>query len=163
MSEPVDACMCDEIGVILDRYNRDTGLLVSILQDVQERYRYLPQHALEHVAAEMKLPMAQVYAVATFFKAFSLKPRGETVYQVCMGTACHVRGASLILDKLERDLGIRNGETAADLSATLESVNCVGACALGPVVVINDEVAGHISLAKVDTLLRKAKPCQENA
>lgn len=150
-------CLCEDLDPILDRYGRDRGLLVSILQDVQEKYRYLPREALERVGAALDVPMAQVYAVATFFKAFSLKPRGRHVFQVCMGTACHVRGAPLIRDKLERDLGVRNGETAADLSVTLESVNCVGACALGPVVVLDDEVQGHVTMTKTDALVRKVK------
>jgi len=151
--------MCEQVGEILDRYDRDPGLLVSILQDVQEEYRYLPKEALERVSGELEIPMAQVYGVATFFKAFSLKPRGKQIFQVCMGTACHVRGAQLLLDKLERDIGIREGETSEDLSYTLESVNCVGACALGPVIVHNDEVKGHVKLNKVGGLIKKAEKC----
>lgn len=154
---PPSGCPHEVLDTILDRYNRDRGLLVSILQDIQEQYRYLPKEALEYVGAAMDVPMAQVYAVATFFKAFSLKPRGRHVFQVCMGTACHVRGAPLLRDKLERDLGVKNGETAADLSVTLESVNCVGACALGPVIVLDDEVQGHVTMAKTDALVKKVK------
>lgn len=150
-------CLCRDVEEILDKYGRDRGLLVSILQDVQEKYRYLPKEALQKVADALDLPMAQVYAVATFFKAFSLKPRGRHIVQVCMGTACHVRGAKLLLDKFERDLNIKNGETAPDLSVTLESVNCVGACALGPVVVVDDDVVGHVTMAKVDSIVKKVK------
>lgn len=150
-------CLCEDVDPILDRYGRDQGLLVSILQDIQEKYRYLPKEALDRVSAALDIPMAQVYAVATFFKAFSLKPRGRHVFQVCMGTACHVRGAPLIRDKLERDLGVQSGETAADLSVTLESVNCVGACALGPVVVLDDEIQGHVTLTRADTLVKKVR------
>lgn len=150
-------CLCKDVEEILDKYGRDRGLLVSILQDVQEKYRYLPKEALQKVADALDLPMAQVYAVATFFKAFSLKPRGRHIVQVCMGTACHVRGAKLLLDKFERDLNIKNGETAPDLSVTLESVNCVGACALGPVVVVDDDVVGHVTMAKVDSIVKKVK------
>lgn len=154
---PPSGCLCEDVDAILDRYGRDRGLLVSVLQDIQEKYRYLPREALEHVASALGIPMAQVYAVATFFKAFSLKPRGRHVFQVCMGTACHVRGAPLIRDKLERDLGVKNGETAPDLSVTLESVNCVGACALGPVVVFDDEVVGHVTMTKTDALVKKVR------
>lgn len=150
-------CLCEDVDAILDRYGRDRGLLVSILQDIQEKYRYLPREALGHVGAALDVPMAQVYAVATFFKAFSLTPRGRHVFQVCMGTACHVRGAPLVRDKLERDLGVKNGQTAPDLSVTLESVNCVGACALGPVVVLDGEVQGHVTMTKTDALVRKVK------
>ncbi|NOZ00714.1 MAG: NAD(P)H-dependent oxidoreductase subunit E [Deltaproteobacteria bacterium] len=159
MNAETGNCMCEQVDEVLDRYDRDAGLLVSILQDVQEVYRYLPREALEKVSEALNVPMAQVYAVATFFKAFSLEPRGKQVFQVCMGTACHVRGAQLILDKLERDLELAPGTTSEDLDYTLESVNCVGACALGPVVVVNDEVKGHIKLDKVDGLVEKARKC----
>lgn len=159
MNDATNGCVCDQVNEVLDRYDRDPGLLVSILQDVQESFRYLPREALEKVSDGLGIPMAQVYGVATFFKAFSLEPRGKQIFQVCMGTACHVRGAGLIRDKLERDLGISNGETSEDLNYTLESVNCVGACALGPVVVLNDEVKGHLKLDKVDGLVEKAKKC----
>jgi NADH-quinone oxidoreductase subunit E len=150
-------CLCEKVEEILDRYNRDVSQLISVLQDIQEEFRYLPKEALEKVSEALSVPMAQVYAVATFFKAFSLKPKGRHVFQVCMGTACHVRGAPLILEKLERELGLKNGETSKDLAYTLESVNCVGACALGPVVVVNGELEGHCSQSKVDALLRKVK------
>lgn len=159
MSEVSNQCVCGQVDAVLDRYDRDPGLLVSILQDVQETFRYLPKDALEKVSEGLGVPMAQVYAVATFFKAFSLEPRGKQIFQVCMGTACHVRGAQLIMDKLERDIGIPPGSTSDDLSYTLESVNCVGACALGPVVVLNEAVTGHLKLDKVDGLVEKAKKC----
>jgi len=150
-------CLCEKVEEILDRYNRDVSQLISILQDIQEDFRYLPKEALEKVSEALGVPMAQVYAVATFFKAFSLKPKGRHVIQVCMGTACHVRGAPLLLDKFERELGIKSGETSADLAYTLESVNCVGACALGPVVILNGELEGHCSQAKADSIIKKVK------
>jgi len=105
----------------------------------------------------MDIPLSRVYEVATFYNAFSLKPRGEHIVKICMGTACHVRGASAIQDKMERTLNIKPGETTADKKFSLETVNCVGACALGPVVVINTEYHGQMTMAKVDKVIGKLK------
>ncbi len=143
----------DNVGVILDRYQRDEGFLVSILQDVQARFNYLPQEAIIRVGQGLGIPLSRVYSVATFFKAFSLKPRGRHLLHVCMGTACHVRGAVRVLDRIEQELGIGSGETTRDLGYTLETVNCVGACALGPVVVVNGEYMGQMTSNKVKPLL----------
>lgn len=145
--------MEDTVGAILDKHQRDEGLLVSILQDVQAEFNYLPQDALVAVSQGLSVPLSQVYSVATFFKAFSLKEKGQHSVHVCMGTACHVRGAVRILDRLEDDMGIKNGETTADLKYTLETVNCVGACALGPIVVVDGEYAGQMNVDKVKPLL----------
>jgi NADH-quinone oxidoreductase subunit E len=145
------------VDKILSRYNNDKGLLVSILQDVQAEYRYLPREAIEEISRKLSLPVSQIYGVATFFKAFSLKPRGKIVCQVCLGTACHIRGGPLILEKMERELKIKSGNTTEDLEWTLESVNCVGACALGPIIVTNDEIHGNMTTIKVDSLLRKIR------
>jgi len=143
-----------KVAVILDRYQRDQGLLVSILQDVQSEFYYLPQDAIEEVSRGLDIPLTQAYSVATFFKAFSLKPRGRHLINVCLGTACHVRGAVRILDKMERDLNIKTGETTEDLRFTLETVNCVGACALGPIVLIDGKYHGQMSTDKVDSVLK---------
>lgn len=145
--------MENTVGAILDKHQRDEGLLVSILQDVQAEFNYLPQDALVAVSQGLSVPLSQVYSVATFFKAFSLKEKGRHSVHVCMGTACHVRGAVRILDRFEDDLGIKNGETTADLKYTLETVNCVGACALGPIVVVDGEYAGQMNVDKVKPLL----------
>ena len=143
-----------KVAVILDRYQRDQGLLVSILQDVQSEFYYLPQDAIEEVSRGLDIPLTQAYSIATFFKAFSLKPRGRHLINVCLGTACHVRGAVRILDKLERDLNVKTGETTEDLRFTLETVNCVGACALGPIVLIDGKYHGQMSTDKVDSVLK---------
>jgi NADH-quinone oxidoreductase subunit E len=142
-----------KVKSILDRYQRDPGMLVSVLQDVQAEYNYLPKKALAQVSQGLDIPLTQVYSVATFFKAFSLKPRGRHLINVCLGTACHVRGAVRILEEIERKLGISPGETTTDLKYTLETVNCVGACALGPIVIIDDEYSGQMKTAKVKPLL----------
>lgn len=143
----------DSVGAVLARYQRDEGFLVSILQDVQTKLNYLPREALLKVSQGLEVPLSRVYSVATFFKAFSLKPRGRHLLHVCMGTACHVRGAVRVLDRIEQELGIGSGETTRDLEYTLETVNCVGACALGPVVVVDGEYAGQMTSDKVKHLL----------
>ncbi len=127
--------------------------LVTVLQDVQTEYGYLSGEVLEAVAEEMEVPFSQAYGLATFYSSFSLQPRGKHHICVCMGTACHVRGAANILEKLERDLGISSGETSEDLKHSLESVNCLGACALGPVVVVNDAYHGKVSSRDVDKIV----------
>ncbi len=142
-----------KVQEILDKYQRDQGLLVSVLQDVQAEYNYLPREALEEVSQGLAVPLTQVYSVATFFKAFSLKPRGRHLINVCLGTACHVRGAVRVLEAIERELGIKPGETTEDLKYTLETVNCVGACALGPIVVVDGEHTGEMKTDKVKPLL----------
>ena len=142
---------------ILDRYPRQESSLIMVLQDIQEEYRYLPQDILIKTAEELKIPQAKIFGVATFFKALSLTPRGDKVIQVCTGTACHVRGSQLILEKIERETGLKSGHTSKDLAYTLEGVSCVGACALGPVVVVNDEMIGNMTLQKTTKLLRKGK------
>ncbi len=142
-----------KVKSILAHYQRGQGWLVSILQDVQAEYNYLPKEAITQVSQGLDVPLSQVYSVATFFKAFSLKPRGRHLINVCLGTACHVRGAVRILEKIERELGISSGETTDDLRYTLETVNCVGACALGPIVITDGEYSGQMKTDKVDSLL----------
>ena len=135
--------------------NGEDASLISVLEEIQARYRYLPQAAMVLVSERLGVPLSQVYSVATFFKAFSLTPRGRHLINVCLGTACHVRGAVRILEKIERDLGIGSGETTKDLKFTLETVNCVGACALGPIVIVDEEYHGGMSTDKVDAVLEK--------
>jgi NADH-quinone oxidoreductase subunit E len=129
--------------------------LISVLQDVQRRFNYLPRPALEAVAARLEISAMQVYSAATFFSAFSLEPRGEKVISVCMGTACHVRGAPPIAEAFERKLGIGAGQTTADGRYTLLCVGCLGACALGPVVDVNGEVHGNMNVQKADKLMER--------
>ena len=147
----------ERVAAIANEYGCSRDSLVSILQDVQSEYRYLPEDALRAVAHALDLPLIQVYAVATFFKAFSLKPRGEHIVTVCLGTACHVRGAPAVLDEVKRQLGIGPGETSQDKRFTLETVNCLGACALGPIVVTDDQYSGQMSPGKVKKILKEYK------
>lgn len=142
-----------KITSILASYERDQGMLVAILQDVQAEYNYLPKETLTQVSQGLDIPLTQVYSVVTFFKAFSLKPRGRHIINVCLGTACHVRGAGRVLEEIGRQLDIKQGETTKDFKFTMETVNCVGACALGPIVVIDGKYSGQIKTDKVKTLL----------
>jgi len=143
------------VNEVLKSHNNDKSLLVGILQDVQARLNYLPREALEKVSEGLGEPLSNIYSVATFFRAFSLKPRGRHSVCVCMGTACHVRGAEKILDRMEQELNIKSGDTTDDMKYTLETVNCVGACALGPLVVVDGEYEGQMSADKVKSVLEK--------
>jgi NADH-quinone oxidoreductase subunit E len=142
-----------KVKSVLGRYQHDPGMLVSILQDIQAEYNYLPKKALVQVSQGLNIPLTQVYSVASFFKAFSLKPRGRHLINVCLGTACHVRGAVRILEEIERELGINPSETTQDFKYTLERVNCVGACALGPIVIVDGNYSGQMKSSKVKPLL----------
>ena len=146
-----------KVKAIVDRYGGNHDSVISILQDVQSEYHYLPEDALRAVASQLDLPLIQVCGVATFFKAFSLKPRGEHIVSVCLGTACHVRGAPAVLDEVERQFGIKAGETTKDMRYSLETVNCLGACALGPIVVVDGKYHRQMSHAKVKKVLRERR------
>ncbi|GAB4349957.1 MAG: NADH-quinone oxidoreductase subunit NuoE [Candidatus Abyssubacteria bacterium] len=145
----------ERVRVIVSNNGRNTDSLIQVLQDIQSEFRYLPEDALRLVAQMLGLPLIQVYGVATFFKSFSLQPRGKHTCTVCLGTACHVRGAPAIRDELERQLGVKCGETTEDMLFTLESVNCLGACALGPVMVVDNEYHGQMNARKVRKVLEK--------
>ncbi len=131
------------------------GLLISILEDLQEHYNYLPEDVLKVVAEELDIPLRDVYGVATFYHAFSLKPRGKHCLTVCLGTACHVRGGARIADVVSHRLNIKPGETTEDKQFTLETVNCLGACALGPVIILNKKSHGNMTPGNVELLLKK--------
>lgn len=146
-----------KIKSILKNNGNDRGMLVSILQDTQNEFGYLSREAITEVSKGLDIPPSQVYGVATFFKAFSLVPRGRHQIQVCLGTACHVRGAEKILDTMERELGIKPGENDKGLNFSLETVNCVGACALGPIVIIDGKYSGEMKIETVKLLLNNYK------
>jgi len=146
-----------QVDKICKEYGNRSDQLIGILQDVQVHYRYLPKHPLERVAELLKIPLSQVYSVATFFSAFSLEERGEKIVNVCMGTACHVRGAQRILEEIERGFEIKAGETTSDKKVSIETVNCVGACALGPLLVVNEEYHGNMDGTKTAKLIEDIK------
>ena len=143
------------LNAIIRNYGGKKEFLICILQDVQNVFEYLPRTALVHISEKLDIPLIQVYGVATFFKTFSLTPRGGHTCTVCLGTACHVRGAEKVLDKIRRNLDIDVGETTKDMQFTLKTVNCLGACALGPMVVMDEDYHGHMSQGKVDEVLNK--------
>ena len=134
-----------KVDSIVSKYGGSRGQLVAVLQDIQTEFHYLPKESLYRVSELMAVPISQVYQVATFFRAFSLKPRGKHLISCCLGTACHVREAPRILEKLERSLGVPRGGTTKDMKFTLETVNCMGACALGPVIKIDATYYGQLN------------------
>jgi NADH-quinone oxidoreductase subunit E len=146
-----------KIDSIIRQNGARESAILAILQDIQAEEKYLPKETLEYVSQRMQIPLGQVFRIATFYNALSLKPRGRHKIDVCLGTACHVRGGGKILSKLERDLGVSVGETTKDKRFTLESVHCVGCCSLGPVAVIDGDVFGRLSQDKVPALLKDFK------
>jgi len=141
------------VNEIIDGYDVDRSASLAILQDIQREYNFLPREALELVAQRLEVPVGHVYQMATFFKAFSLKPRGDYLIKVCLGTACHVQGGPHILGELEHSLNIKAGQTTADGKFSIEGVRCLGACALAPIVVVNEEVYGKMSTAAAGKLV----------
>jgi len=148
----MDAKVVDKI---VDRYKRKESALISILQDIQAEYNYLPKEALLHTRERLNIPLTRIIRVATFYNIFTLKPRGRHLINVCMGTACHVKGAGRILEKLERDVGIRTGETTADLKFSLEIIRCLGCCSLAPVVRIDSDIYGRVKQDRVQEILKR--------
>ncbi len=143
----------NKIERILQKYEYDKSRIIQILQDVQTEFKYLSKNALEYTAKRLKLPISRIYSIATFYAGFSLNPRGKHLCTVCMGTACHVRGAPNVLNRIEERLGIKAGTTTKDNLFTLETVNCLGACALAPIVVIDGGYHGQTAVNKVDKLI----------
>jgi NADH-quinone oxidoreductase subunit E len=143
------------IHEIVVHYQAKPTALIMVLQDIQKHYRYLPKEALKLVAQKMGLPIAQIYGVATFYRTFTLKPKGKNHICVCTGTACHVRQANVVVNQLETKLGLKAGETSKDQNFSLETVNCLGACALGPLVTANDVYYGNMTATKVDRMIEK--------
>jgi NADH-quinone oxidoreductase subunit E len=146
-----------QIDSIIKQHGGDESTLLSILQDIQAKEKFLPKETLEELAQKMRIPLARIFRIATFYNALSIRPRGRHKIDVCLGTACHVRGGNKIIDKLKRDLGINVGETTKDKRLTLESVRCVGCCSLGPVAVIDGNVHGRLTQEKLPALLKDLK------
>jgi len=142
---------------ILERHDKARGALIAVLEEIQAQYGCLPEEALRTVANEMGRPLVDVYGVATFYRSFSLQPRGKHLISVCLGTACHVRGAPMVLEQFERQLGIRAGETTLDGEFTLETVNCLGACALGPIVVVDGCYFPNVNASTAKRILKRAR------
>lgn len=147
----------ERVSEIVRNWGNDESFLVEMLQDVQSEYRYIPREAMEIIARDASVPVGQVYHLATFFKGFSLEPRGENVVSVCMGTTCHVKGGPRIVAACRRELGIEVGETTEDGMFTLETVRCLGCCGLAAVMTVNDDLQGHVTASKVPRILKRHK------
>ncbi len=148
----------EDFKVITDILSRNKGgkeKLVPLLQDINTHYRYLPENVLRYVSHVISVPLNEIYGLATFYNAFSLEPRGKYTIQVCAGTACHVKGAQRLLERLERDLGIKAGETTEDKNFSLEAVRCLGCCGLAPVVTVGEDLYGMITQAKIPKILNQ--------
>jgi NADH-quinone oxidoreductase subunit E len=140
---------------IIEKHQFNKRKLITILQQVQEEYRYLPQEVLTYVATALDMPVAEVYGVATFYAHFSLEAKGKYIIKVCDGTACHVKGSARLLDVLYNKLKLSEKKnTTDDMLFTIEAVSCLGACGLAPVMVVNDKVYGEVSIKKCDEILK---------
>jgi len=147
-----------EVGRILAHKEKNRGVLIHVLHQIQEDNGYLPEDILKKLSKNLNISLSEIYSVASFYKMFHFKQRGKKIVKVCLGTACYVRGAKKVLTSLETMFDVRSGETAADLSITLETVGCVGCCGLAPVATINQDVLGEIiGEKKLETLIRSIK------
>lgn len=147
----------EKVDSLIDSYVDRKEQLISLLQDIQAEFNYLPRDVLVKVSQKLEVPLTEVFSVATFFRAFTLKPRGRHLVTICLGTACHVKAGHRLVDKMERDYGIKPGDTTADMKFTLETVNCLGCCALGPVVVVDGKYESQMNPDKLDRVLRRYK------
>jgi len=149
-----------KVDALLARYTDETGMAIGILQDIQREYNYLRQDALEYLSERSGIPLSRLYGIARFYHAFSLKPRGEHIIRICLGTACHLKGAGNVADAVCKELDIGHGETTKDGLFTFERVNCLGACALAPVVTVNDAYHSHMTITK---MMKFIDQCRERA
>ena len=145
----------EKVDRLIDNYHDDPGLLISVLQEVQDTFGYLSPDVLVYLAQKLRVSESEIWGIVTFYAQFYLEPRGKHTIRVCLGTACHVRGAARIVDEITTNLGTSAGETTKDGQFTLEVVNCVGACAIGPVMAVDGKYYGHMSASKVRSVLGK--------
>lgn len=145
----------EKIDSILTEFPEIRGNLISILHEVQSLYNYLPEEALRVLSQKIKVPLTQLYSIATFYHFFSLTPKGRHLINVCLGTACHVKGSSKILSLVKRRLGVEEGETTADMGFTLNTVRCIGACSLAPVLVVDKDTHGNLTTPMVQEIIKR--------
>jgi NADH:ubiquinone oxidoreductase subunit E len=146
-----------KVDRIIEDHSGEKSALIMILQEIEGLYNYLPAWALRYVSEKLDLPMIQVYGVASFYDAFHLTPRGKHLIRVCLGTACYLRGSARVLEAVERELGVKDGETTPDLMFSLQSVRCLGACALAPVMIIGERYYDKLSPTKVGSILKRVR------
>ena len=145
----------NEVETIIDSHGKDEKALIQAMLAVQEEFHYLPEEALNLISEKLNVPMIRIFQVAAFYKVFSLDPRGKHIITVCKGTSCHVRGSNMLVDQVDRVLKIKPGETTKDLEFTLEEVNCLGCCAIGPVMTVDKKYYGNMSVSKVERMINK--------
>ncbi|MBL6964633.1 MAG: NAD(P)H-dependent oxidoreductase subunit E [Bacteroidetes bacterium] len=150
-------CETKSVAEIIEKWHSDKEYVIEMMQDVQDEFRHTSRESLETISQITKTPLADLYHIATFYKAFSLEPKGKFQIQVCMGTACHVKGADRVLEAFERELNIRDGETSHDQQFSLDGVRCIGCCSLAPVITVNEEIFGEVEPAGVPKILKKFK------
>ncbi len=143
----------DKLPGLIGKYRDESGTIIGLLQDIHESYGYLPEQILQQVSDEVEVPLSTLYSLATFYSSFRLEPMGKHHIKSCVGTACHVKGAPFVVDTIERELGIKSGETTPDGLFTFDTVNCLGACALAPLIVIDNEYYGKVDQNKVKKIL----------
>jgi NADH:ubiquinone oxidoreductase subunit E/NAD-dependent dihydropyrimidine dehydrogenase PreA subunit len=153
LDDGIPADVIEKVDAILEKYTDQAGMVIGALQDVQDEFNYLPEDALTYLSRKSEIPLSRLYGVARFYNAFSLTPRGKYIIRVCLGTACHLKGGPRIADALSRELGIESGETTEDRMFTLERVNCLGCCALAPVVEVNGNVHAGVTVGKIPSIL----------
>lgn len=146
-----------EIGEVLSDEQKQRGVLIHAFQQIQEEHNYLPEEELQRLSKELNVPMSFIYSTATFYKQFYFTPRGKKIVRICTGTACHVRGAENVLNGLEDEFDIKEGETTEDLAMTLETVGCIGCCGLAPVATVNEDIVGEIDGKKLDHMVDAIK------
>ncbi len=151
----------DKIEAIVQRYSAEESALIAILQEIEDLYGYLPAWALRHVSKKLNVSLVQVCGVASFYDGFHLTPRGKNLIRVCLGTACYLRGSGRVLEALEKELCIKDGETTPDLQFSLQSVRCLGTCALAPVMIIGDSYFDKVTPAKVSKVLKQVQSRNE--
>ena len=144
-------------GEVLTEAQKKRGVLIHAFQQIQEEHNYIPEEELHKLSKNLDIPLSDVYSTATFYKQFYFSPRGKKIVRVCTGTACHVRGASKVLDKIKEEFTIQEGETTPDLSMTLETVGCIGCCGLAPVATINENIVGEIDMKNIDGIIEDIK------
>jgi NADH-quinone oxidoreductase subunit E len=147
----------DKLEQILEKYRNERGTIIGLLQDINEEYRYLPEDILNTVSEKLEIPLSKLYGLATFYKSFKLEPVGKNHICVCVGTACHINGAEKMVESLKRELNIEEGETTPDNNFSFETVNCLGACALGPLVLVNEEYKSKMDQNKLLKIIKKSK------
>lgn len=147
----------ERVDEIIERYKGEEGVLIQLLLDIQSEFNWIPREVIARISERMRIPKSQIYRIASFYKAMSLNPVGRHILQVCLGTACQVRGAPKILDRVEENLKIKEGATTSDMRFSLRRVNCLGCCAMGPVVVVDGDYHGKITAAQVEEILEKYK------